>query len=205
MIQGPAYALRVIWASVKKDIKSALTDRAFTLTGILTPVNAFLLMSLFVISGSAIPIAVVVNDTGPYAQKFYQSIENTHSFRLQQINAHQADTLLHAGQIVAIITIPPEFDQRVHYNQPVKVTVQINNLNTDFTNDIRRAIQSAVTGFYANTFPDMVSVVRKESDVYPLDTGYLQYLTVSILVVGMLMGGVIQAGTATATEWERET
>ena len=205
MIQELVYTLRVIWACMKKDIKSELTDRAFTLVGITTPVNAFLLMSLFVLGSSSAPTAVVMKDTGPYAQQFFQSMSNVHSFRLQQASASEAATLLQAGRIVAIVTIPPEFDQSIRQNEAVKVNVQINNLNTDFTNDIQRAIPTSITSFYSHAFPDVVTVVPRESNVYPNDTSYMQYLTVSILVVGMLMGGVVQAGTAAASEWERET
>src|SRR6266568_7947323 len=125
------------------------------------------------------PTAVVMQDYGPYAQKFYQSMGTTHSFHLQQLSASEASNLLHAGRIVAVVTIPPDFDQRIQQNQPVKVKVQINNLNTDFTNDIRRALPLSITSFYANAFPDVVRVVPQEHDVYPQDTSYIPYLTVS--------------------------
>jgi len=151
------------------------------------------------------PTAVVMQDYGPYAQKFYQSMGTTHSFHLQQLSASEASNLLHAGRIVAVVTIPPDFDQRIQQNQPVKVKVQINNLNTDFTNDIRRALPLSITSFYANAFPDVVRVVPQEHDVYPQDTSYIPYLTVSILIVGMLFGGVMHAGTAMACEWEKDT
>lgn len=205
MIQELVYTVRVMWACMKKDIKSALTERAFTLVGITTPVNAFLLMSLFVLGGSAAPTAVVMKDTGPYAQQFLQSLNAVHSFRLQQTSAPEATTLLQAGRIVAIITIPADFDANIRQKQAVKVNVQVNNLNTDFTNDIGRAIPTAITSFYSHAFPDVVTVVPRETNAYPNDTSYMQYLTVSILVVGMLMGGVVQAGTAAAGEWEKET
>ena len=40
----------------------------------------------------------------------------------------------------AVVTIPADFDSRLGQNQPVQVPVAIDNLNTDFTNDIRRAV-----------------------------------------------------------------
>jgi ABC-2 type transport system permease protein len=205
MEQEPAYTLRVIWACLKKDIKSSLTERAFTFIGILTPLNAFLLLVLFVLGGSAAPAAVVMQDTGPYARTFYQALEDAHSFRLQQSSVSDANSMLQAGHIVSIITIPADFDQRIRQNQPVKVNVQINNLNTDFTNDIRHAIPLSITSFYSRAFPDVVTVIPKINNVYPQETDYLQYLSVSILVIGMLMGGILLAGTASAREWEKDT
>lgn len=205
MIQERSYTLRVIWACMIRDIRSMLTDRAFTFIGILTPLNAFLLMSLFVLAGNHAPAVVVMHDRGPLAQQFYQSMNATHAFHLDQTDANQANSLLQAGRTVAVITIPADFDQRVQQNQPVKVGVQINNLNTDFTNDIRRAVPLAITSFYAHAFPDVVTIVPKEQDVYPQDTDYLRYLTVSIIIIGMMFGGVIHAGTSMSHEWETST
>src|SRR5450432_353308 len=101
MGQQIAYTLRVIWACMKKDIKSSLTERAFTIIGILVPLNILILLSLFVLGGGVAPTAVVMNDRGPYAQQFYQAMSEAHSFRLQQNSLQEADAELHAGQIVA--------------------------------------------------------------------------------------------------------
>jgi hypothetical protein len=56
---------------------------------------------------------------------------------------------------VAVVTIPADFDTKVQQNQPVQIGVKINNLNTDFTNDIRRAIPLSITSFYAKAFPNL--------------------------------------------------
>jgi ABC-2 type transport system permease protein len=205
MLASPGYTLRVIWACMKKDIKSALTERVFTIISIFVPVNILILLSLFVISGGLAPTAVVMNDTGPYARQFYNAMNNARSFSLQTATASNAASLIQRGKIVAVITIPADFDVRIQQNQPVQVRVDINNLNTDFTNDIRRAIPLSITTFYAKAFPSLVTITPNETDQYPQDTGYIPYLTVSILVVGLVLAGILQAGTASAREWENET
>lgn len=206
MLYESSYALRVIWTCMVRDIKSMLTDRAFTFMGLFMPLNAFLLMILFVLAGSAAPTAVVMQDKGPYAQQFYQSMSAApYSFHLRQTSASEATNLLETGRIVAVVIIPPDFDQRIQQKQPVKVGVQINNLNTDFTDDIRRALPLSITNFYTHAFPDVIQIIPKERDVYAHDTDFLPYLTVSILVVGLLFGSVIQAGVSAAVEWERST
>jgi ABC-2 type transport system permease protein len=205
MLREPAYTLRVIWACMKKDIRSALTQRVFTIVSLLVPLNVLILLSLFVVGGGYAPTAVVMQDTGPYAQQFYDAMNHAHSFRLQKASASEASDLIQAGRIVAVVTIPADFDARIQQNQPVKVGVQINNLNTDFTNDIRRAVPLSITMFYAKAFPDVVTVTPREHDFYKQDTDYIPYLTVSILVIGMALGGVLQAGTSSAREWEDST
>ncbi len=143
MYHEPAYTLRVIWACMKKDIKSALTERVFTIIGIFVPVNVLILMSLFVLSGGQAPTAVVMHDTGPYAQQFYDAMSHAHSFRLQIASASDAQNLISTGKIVAVVTIPADFDARIRQNQPLRVGVQINNLNT-----------SPATGYRLYPLPD---------------------------------------------------
>ncbi|HLI07704.1 MAG TPA: ABC transporter permease [Ktedonobacteraceae bacterium] len=205
LAQGPLYTLRVIRACMKKDIRTALTERVFTIISVFVPVNVLILMSLFVLGGSHAPTAVVMYDTGPLARQFYTAMNNAHSFSLQKTSAAQAEQMIRAGQIVAVVTIPADFDARVRANQPVQVGVQINNLNTDFTNDIRRAVPLSITTFYAKAFPDVVTITPAEHDFYSQDTDYVPYLAVSILVVGLMIGGLLQSGTASAREWEHET
>src|SRR2546421_2442852 len=182
MLHRLNYDLRVIWACAIKDIKSALTERTFTLIGVFIPVNVLILLSLFVLGGSQAPTAVVMQDSGPYAQQFYAAMNQAHSFRLQRATAAEAQDLISAGKIVAVVTIPPSFDARVARNQPVQVDVQINNLNTDFTNDIRRAVPLSITRFYSKEFPHLVTLLSPGQDFYAQDTHYIPYLTVSLLV-----------------------
>jgi ABC-2 type transport system permease protein len=205
MMDNATSTLRVIWACMKKDIKISLAERTFTIIGILVPINILFLMILFVIGGGYAPTAVVMNDRGPYARQFYQAMSGAHSFRLQQTSAQDAEAMLRSGRIVAVVTVPADFDVRIQQKQPVQVDVQVNNLNTDFTNDIRRAIPLSITSFYAKAFPHLVTIVPQEQDAYAQDTNYVPYLSVSILVVGIMLGGVLQSGLGTAREWESAT
>jgi ABC-type transport system involved in multi-copper enzyme maturation permease subunit len=200
-----SYHLRVIWAVAKKDVRSALTERVFTALGVFVPVNFLILLSLFVLAGSKAPTAVVMLDSGPYAQRLYDAMSHAHSFSLRRASAGEASRLIAAGRIVAVVTVPADFDARVRGGRPVQLDVQINNLNTDFTNDIRRAVPLAITAFYARAFPNLVTVTPRERDFYPQDTDYVPYLSVSILVVSLMVGGLLQAGTGGAREWEHAT
>ena len=204
-MQPLAYDLRVIWTCAKKEIRTGLTERFSTMMGIFLPVNFLILLSLFALSGGLAPTAVVMNDTGPLAQQFYDAMAHAHSFRLRQSSAAEAQALIQTGKIVAVITVPADFDARLQANQPVALDVQINNLNTDFTNDIRRAVPLSISSFYAKAFPNVVTVTAAEHDLWPQDTDYIPYLTVSILVVALMIGGLLQAGTAAAREWELGT
>ena len=197
--------LRVIWTCMIKDMRSSWTQPIGVVIGVFLPVNFLILFSLFVLSGSQAPTAVVMYDTGPYAQKFYSAMAHARSFRLQTASAQDAQNMIQAGQIVAIVTIPANFETRLRQKQPVQLNVEVNNLNVDFTNDIRRGIRLSVTIFYGNAFPDQVTVTMSEHDLYAHDTDYLPYLAVSILVIALMVGALLQSGIPAAGEWELGT
>src|SRR5579864_7106767 len=204
-MQTIGYTLRVVWACLRKDLKSARAEPLYTLVSIILPLNVLLLMSLLVISGGLAPTAVVMQDTGPLAQQFYAAMSQAHSFVLQQATIEQADALIEQGKIVAVVTIPADFDTRIRQHQSVAVGVKINNLNTDFTNDIRRALPLSITSFYAEAFPSVVTITPQERETYPEDTGCIPCRGGRMLVIGLVVGGVVQAGRAAAVEWERGT
>src|SRR5579864_4446907 len=106
------YHLRVIWACMNKEIKSALTERTSIIISLFLPVNFLILMSLFAVSGGLAPTAVVMEDTGPYARQFYNAMAQAHSFRLQMASQQDAQSLIEGGKIVAVVTIPADFDTR---------------------------------------------------------------------------------------------
>ncbi len=196
---------RVAWACLKKDIKSVLTERAFLFQTIILPLNYNMLLILFALSGSNAPTAVVMLEQGSYARQFTAALASAHSFDLQYATADQAQALMQSGEIVAIVTIPVDFDYRMQIGQAVQVGLQVNNLNTDFTDDVRRGVRLAITSFSAQAMPGQITIVAQEHDAYPVDIGYIPYLSISILIIGCMVAGRLQAGTATAREWEKGT
>ena len=202
---GDNHALRVILSMAQKDIRSSLTERAFMVTSIIIPINFLLLFLLFALTGGEAPTAVVLEDHGPYAMQFLSAMEQSHSFIIQQTTASEAQNLMRQGRIVSIVTVPANFDVSVQKGFDVQLPVVVNNLDVDFTNDIRRAVPLAITSFYANAFPNQVVIKAHEIDAYSHDTGYIQYLVVSLMVVSIMLGGLLQAGANTAREYENGT
>src|SRR5215469_13132062 len=200
------YDLRIIWACMQKEIQSALTQRIGMIIGVILPVNFLILMSLFAISGGLAPTAVVLQDTGPYARAFYDAMAHAHSFRLQTASAQEAQGLIQAGKIVAVVTIPADFDTRVRQNEPVQVNVQINNLNTDFTNDIRRAVPDVITQFYqAQGGKSPIQVTLAEQNLRLQDIQLFQYSAMPLILLLLVVSGLVSSSLAAAGEWETRT
>jgi ABC-2 type transport system permease protein len=197
--------LRVILSMAQKDIRSSLTERAFMVTSIIIPINFLLLFLLFAITGGEAPTAVVLEDHGHYAMQFVSAMEHSHSFMIQQTTPSEAQNLMWQGRIVSIITVPANFDASLQKGSEVQLPIIVNNLDVDFTNDIRRAVPLAITSFYANAFPNQVVIRAHERDTYSHDTGYIQYLVVSLMVISIMLGGLLQAGANAAREYESGT
>jgi ABC-2 type transport system permease protein len=202
----PTYrSFLVIRVMAIKDIRSSLTERAFMITSVIIPINFLLLFLLFALTGGQAPTAIVLEDKGPYAQQFLSAMEHSHSFIIQQTTSVDAQNLMKKGQVVAIVTVPDNFDSLLRHRNQVQLRVVLNNLNVDFTNDIRRAVPLAITSFYADAFPNQVVIRAHEVDSYSHDTGYVQYLVVSLMVVSVMLGGLLQAGSNAAREYEKGT
>jgi ABC-2 type transport system permease protein len=199
------YAFGVVWACLRKDLKSALTERAFLFQMAIIAPNYCALAVLFALSGSNAPTAIVLQDRGPYAERMYTALAEAHSFHLEVASAEEATALMQAGEIVAIVTIPAEFDLRVAQHQSVQIGLEVNNLHVDMTDDVRRGARLAILTFSHQVFPDAVTIAPEEQDAYPSDTGYIAFLSVSTLVLGMMVAGLLQAGVASAREWEKAT
>jgi ABC-2 type transport system permease protein len=197
--------LRVIWGCAWKDIRSALTERSTLLQSVSLPVNYLIMMSLFVLAGSHAPTAVVMNDHGPYARQFVTAMRQAGSFRLEVTSAAAARQQFHAGNLVAVVTIPAGFDRAVARHQPMAIPVQVNNLDQDLTDDAHRAMRLVVTKFYAHADPALVSIVADEKDAYSRDTGYIPFLAMSIIVIALMVSGLLQAGNAASRDWENAT
>jgi ABC-2 type transport system permease protein len=202
---GDNHTLHVILSIAQKDIRSSLTERAFMVTSIIIPINFLLLFLLFALTGSEAPTAVVLDDHGHYARQFLSAMEHSHSFIIQKTTSSEAQNLMRQGRIVSIITVPANFDSSLQRGLEVQLPVVVNNLDVDFTNDIHRAIPLAITSFYANAFPNQVVIKAREIDTYSHDTGYIQYLVVSLMVVSIMLGGLLQAGANAAREYENGT
>ncbi|GAC1683069.1 MAG: hypothetical protein PVS2B1_01830 [Candidatus Dormibacteraceae bacterium] len=199
------HALRTVRAVAAQDLHLALMDRLPTVLGMVIPINFLLLFILFVVGGGQAPTALVLKDSGPLAGQFVAALGRTHSFSLRQASATEADLLLHEGRVVAVVTVPASFDSDLQARRRVELPVQVNNLQVDYTNDIRRAVPLAITEFYADAFPDQVVVRAQEIDVHAQDTGYVPYLAVSIIVVGFLITGMLQGSMVAAREFEAGT
>jgi ABC-type multidrug transport system permease subunit len=197
---------RATWVIMLKDLQVWLRQ---PVTLIATVAPAVILILVEILGAQAVgrsPVALVVQDSGPEAVRIAQAIRDANVFRLQEVDAAQAQVLLKNLDVVAVVSIPAGFSQRVVAHQAATVDVTVNNLNLDFTNDIRRAVPDAITRYYAaqgNQSPVRISM--DEHDLRARDIQLFQYSVLPIVILLLIISGLITGGNAAAREWESAT
>jgi len=199
--------LVAIWAIVRKDIAVWIRQPAAIAATLLPALGLILVLYIGASAVGRNPVALVAEDDGPRAQELAAILEDSDAFNVTELSAAQASVALQSLQVAAVITIPANFDQAFDAGEPDPVQIQINNLNLDFTNDLRRSLPAAITDYYAQ-LPETanpIGVDVQETDLRQQDIGLLQFQLIPNLVLLLTIAGAVNAGLATAREWEDQT
>lgn len=198
--------LRAVWAICKKDVRVWLRQPANVA---ITVLPALALLFIDALSAGAVgrsPVALVTLDHGAKGQQMAQVIRQADLFRVSDATPAQAQALYQNLDVVAILTIPANFTQAVVAHAPAHIQVQINNLNTDFTNDIRRAVPDAITQFYQQERgASPINVALQEQDLRHQDIQIFQYSAMPLLILLLVVSGLVSSSLAAAGEWETRT
>ncbi|MGN6559761.1 MAG: ABC transporter permease [Candidatus Nitrosocosmicus sp.] len=216
-----------ILAIVRKDIGIWLRQPT-SIAATILPAVAFMIILYF--GAQAVgrnPIALVTESNGPFAQELEKTLRESDAFNVVLITTSQqsAEEALRQLKVAAVITIPNNFDTNLESHKPDPVAIHINNLNLDFTNDLRRSLPAAITDFYEsysnssnnreifkrNSSADIITtsvpikIQVKEKDLRQQDIDLLRFELVPNLVLLITTAGIVNAGLAVAREWEDST
>ena len=198
--------LRTIWTVMRKDIRIWLRQPANIAATVIPPIAFLLVEALGAAAVGRSPVALVRLDNGPKGIEMAQIFHSADVFRITDATPQQALSLYNTIQVVAIITIPANFTQQVDAHASAPITVTVNNLNLDFTNDIRRSVPDAITQFYhAQGSASPIHVTLQEQDVRRQDVQLFEYSVLPTIVLLLTIGGLITGGLAAAREWETRT
>ncbi|HEX9036426.1 MAG TPA: ABC transporter permease [Ktedonobacterales bacterium] len=195
-----------IWAIIRKDIGIWLRQPA-TIAATVLPALAFIIV--IYVSAAAVgrnPVDLVALDSGPQASRLVDTLRHSDAFVVKRVTTpDQAQRDLRGLAVAAVITIPSNFDSAYAARLPDPVTIEINNLNLDFTNDLRRSLPAAITAFYGAQPASPIHVTVAETDIRAQDISLAQFELVPDLALLLTIAGVVNTGLATAREWEDAT
>ena len=198
--------LRVARAAHRLELAHLLRSRLFLATVLLQAVTFLVLVSLFGLVGSRAPTAIVDHDHTGLSQRFTAALAGAHhSFDLRPMSAAEATQRLREGSIVAAVDIPAGFERTVVDAGTAQVTLSVDNVDVDLTDDVQRALPSAISAFGHDLRIPALRIGVVERDAVDHDTGYIPYLVVSALALDALIVAALLAATSVAREWERRT
>jgi ABC-2 type transport system permease protein len=190
----------------RAEIVQLLRSRLFLALTIIQAVTFLFLVSLFGMTGSFAPTAIINEDRGPYAQEFIAQLEAAHhSFDLRVMDKASAQAALNRGDLVAIIIIPKDFSEAIRQGKEATLSVSVDNVNTDMTEDIKRALPSAIVSFGNHLHLNNIRVHPQEIDLIDHDTGFIPYLVVSGLALDAFVIACMLSAIAVAREFEGGT
>jgi ABC-2 type transport system permease protein len=195
-----------VWIILRKDIRVLLRQPVNIAATILPPLAFLLVNALGAAAVGRNPVALVTLDKGIKGQQMAQIIHNADVFRITDATPAQAHALLNNVAVAAIITIPSDFTQRVNAHENAPIDVIVNNLNLDFTNDIRRSVPDAITQYYqAQGEISPIKVTMQETNLRHRDVDFFQYNVLPTILLLLMISGLINGGLSTAREWESRT
>ncbi len=198
--------IRTTWVILRKDLAIWLRQPANITATVLPPLAFLLVQALGAAAVGRSPVALVVQDTGPQAVQMANIIHQADVFRIQDANSQQAQALLKNLSVVAVITIPPDFTQHVAAHETAPIDVTVNNLNLDFTNDLRRSVPDAITQYYqVQGSASPIKITLQEHDLRQRDVQFFQYGILPTIVLLLMISGLVSGGLSAAREWERRT
>ena len=205
--QNLSDALRVVGAACRIELLQLKRSPLLVSLTIIQAVTFLFLVSLFGMTGAMAPTAVIDRDMGGRAQAFIQNLNQAHhSFSvIRSMTDEQAMDALKHGNLVAKITIPKNFTRSILRRQNSSIDVVVDNIDTDMTEDIQRALPSAITAFAKEQNLGYINVEVEETDLIDHDTDFVTYLIASSLVLAAFIIACNLSATSVAREYESKT
>jgi ABC-2 type transport system permease protein len=197
---------RIVWEGARAEATQLRRSPALVVLAVVQAVTFLLLVSLFGLTGSRAPTAIVDRDGGVAARTLISDIASAHrSFALRNMAADAARSALERGDLVAVITIPEGFTAAVQRGDTVALPVAVDNVDADLTDDIQRALPAAIVTFGHQMGLPVIRLQPAERDLIGHDTDFIPYLVVSALALDALIVAGVLAALAVAREFEGGT
>lgn len=212
--------MRAIWAVAALDLSVWLRSRWAVAAALLPPLGMAVLVGLLTVSVGQQPVALVVEGRGQLASRLatlYEQDED--AYLLSVLDRRTAEQALRDQRVAAVILIPADFDERARSGDG-RVVLELNNVDIDVSDDIRRAAARSVAELDAPQLgllgelhgptegillPSPYRIAIAERDLRDTNVEFLQYQVVPILIMVVIGVGTLSSATLAARERERGT
>ncbi len=206
--------IRVFRAGFVKELKVWLRNKrrlGFIVIFPLLYYSAFVLLMGGVYAGPGVDTALVIEEQNPgvYTNGLIQILEERDpippNLRLIEMNAEEADNLFENGEILIVMTIPEGFEQAITNNASTSIHIRVNNAHEDMTKNLRMPVIRKLDLFYQIYLPDAVVSDFEIELLNDFTPPRLAYMAWTIILYGVVFGGLFLSGSAISYEFEQET
>ena len=204
-----------IWTIALHDLKRWRKMPLTAACALIPPIAMMLVLVSLSLAVTQQPVALVVQGNGPASVQMAQIIKSdTEAYDLTITNAATANSMLQDEKVAGVITIPFTFDQQVA-NGTGKVLLTINNVDFDFSDDIRRSVDRSVVEFDAqglvsdelinSSLPNVYHVALDEQYVRETNVDWFHYQLVPTFLLLVLNVGLVGTALLCALDNESKT
>jgi ABC-type multidrug transport system permease subunit len=219
MIQGTWKLAKLdilLWSRMPLAIASAL----------IPPIGMTILLIILSFSVTRQPVALVVQSAAPNARTMEHIISSDEeAYLLSNVSAASAQKLLKDQQVAAIVTIPNNFDKKVSENNAL-LYLTLNNIDFDFSDDIRRMVDRSAAQFDANDLglageldltqnasgnqnnnaaPNPYRIAINEHNLRQTNVGFLNYQVIPAFILLIISVGLMGTALLCANDIEHKT
>jgi len=210
--------VRTAWAVARIDFAVWLRSPWSILAGLLPPLGMMVLVSVLTVSVGQQPVGLVAEGRGQLALRLAHLIQtDEEAYVISVLDRGSAEQALRDQRVAAVILIPGDFDQQAAVGR-ARVTVELNNVDIDVSDDIRRSVARSVAELDAPQLglagelngpsnglllPNPYRVAVAERDLRRTNVDFLHYQVVPILILVVISVGTLSSATLTARDLER--
>jgi ABC-2 type transport system permease protein len=212
--------IRAIWGVARNDLAVWRRSPAAVAGALLPALGMGVLVAVLTVSVGQQPVALVVQGTGPFAQRMADILrEDKDAYILEEMTEQQAEQAMAVQKVAGIIVVPEHFDERVAATDAA-VDLYLNNVDIDLADDLRRSVTRSVAQFDAPQLsltgelrdiaagmllPNPYRVNVAEHDLRQTNVSFLQYQVIPIIVLIIISVGMLGTALLTARDFERGT
>lgn len=206
--------MKKVWAIAQMDLRVWARSPWAVLAAVIPPIAMAIALQVLSNSVAEQPVALVVAGHGPQTAKLARIIEgDDDAYALTRTDATQARAMLADQRVAGVITIPADFDARVARRRGT-LDLELNNVDIDFADDIRRAVARSVARFNAPALAFDEGAVASdnayhigiaETDLRQTDVEFLDYQVQPVLILLVLSLGLLGSAVLTSRDFERGT
>jgi ABC-2 type transport system permease protein len=180
------------------------------------PILIIMILFIFAFGGvGTMPVVVLLDaPDDPVSVQFMDTIKSVRAehypwFKIETTDRERGEALFRDQKVLALIEIPGIGDS-LRRGEKAAVKLHINNLNDDITKNFRQRIQEACLVFNQTVQSDLSlnvcpPVLVEFNTFLPKDLSALVFFGAGLIAMAIVMGGINNACTLVAREFEEKT